>query len=78
VAEARGEAENLRSIQKGMKYVLPGRAQFALTRADKARTRHNYGEALFSFAQAMLISPGAVSRVALRAARRTRQERETG
>jgi glycosyltransferase involved in cell wall biosynthesis len=78
VAEARGEAENLRSIHKGMKYVLPGRAQFALTRADKARVRHDYGEALSSFAKALLISPGAVSRVALRAARRSRVEREAG
>jgi GT2 family glycosyltransferase len=78
VAEARGEAENLLSIHKGMKYVLPGRAQFALTRADKARTRHDYREALSSFAKAMLISPGAVSRVALRAARRSRVEKEAG
>jgi hypothetical protein len=61
-----------------MKYVLPGRAQFALTRADKARERHDYREALSSFTKAMLISPGAVSRVALRAARRKRDEKEAG
>jgi glycosyltransferase involved in cell wall biosynthesis len=78
VAEARGEAENLRSIHKGMKYVLPGRAQFALTRADQARLRHDYGEAFSSFAKAMLIAPGAVSRVALRSARRSRQEKRSG
>jgi glycosyltransferase involved in cell wall biosynthesis len=77
VAEARGETENLRAIRKGMKYVLPGRAQFALTRADKARERHDYKEAYTSFAKAMLIAPGAVSKVALRAARRTRQLNKT-
>ena len=78
VAEARGETQNLRSIRKGMKYVLPSRAQFALTAADQARARHEYREAFTHFGKAMLISPGSVSRVTLRAARRRRQERAVG
>jgi glycosyltransferase involved in cell wall biosynthesis len=76
VAEARGEAENLRLIRKGVKYVLPGRAQFALKRADTALRQRDYREAFGSFAKAMLIAPGAVSKVTARAARRTRQEKK--
>jgi glycosyltransferase involved in cell wall biosynthesis len=77
VAEARGEAQNLRAIRKGRKYILPSRAQFALLAADQARARHEYREAFTSFGKAMLISPGPVSRVTLRAARRRRLERTT-
>jgi glycosyltransferase involved in cell wall biosynthesis len=75
VAKSRGEAENLRFIHEGMKHVLPGRAQFALMRADLARARGDYREAGTSIAKAMLIAPGAVSRVALREARRRRRSR---
>jgi glycosyltransferase involved in cell wall biosynthesis len=77
VAQARGETETLEAIRQGSKYVLPGRAQFALQRADDARSRHDYRGAAFSFAQAMAIAPSAVPRVVARALRRDRQQRKT-
>jgi glycosyltransferase involved in cell wall biosynthesis len=77
VAQARGETETLKAIRQGWKYVLPGGAQFALERAAEARSRHSYGEAAYSFARAMAIAPSAVPRVALRAFRRDRQQRQS-
>jgi hypothetical protein len=74
IAQARGETENVKAIDQGLKYVLPGRAQFALQRADEARSRHDYRAAAFSFGQAMVIAPSAVPRVVVRALRRDRQQ----
>ena len=70
VAQARGEAENLRAIRSGMKYVLPGQAQFALWRANDARRRHAYGEVLRYLGEAMLAAPLPVARVVTRRALR--------
>jgi glycosyltransferase involved in cell wall biosynthesis len=76
VAERRGETETLSALRLGLKYVLPGKAQFALERAEAARARHSYGEAAYSFARAMAIAPTAVPRVVARAFRRDRQQRK--
>jgi glycosyltransferase involved in cell wall biosynthesis len=76
VAQARGETETLEAIRQGSKYVLPGRAQFALERADDARADHDYKRAAYAFAQAMAIAPRAVPRVVVRALRRERQQQK--
>jgi glycosyltransferase involved in cell wall biosynthesis len=72
-AMAQGESANLLAIREGMKYVLPGRAQFALQRAGAARARRNYPELLFALGQALVIAPMVVVRVLARGFRKAKR-----
>jgi glycosyltransferase involved in cell wall biosynthesis len=66
------ETENLNSIRKGMKNVLPARAHLALLRADTALKEHEYPRAVKALGEALIYAPRASIRVAIRKIRRTR------
>jgi len=69
-AEAHGEVENIRAVQLGLSAILTGRAALAMHRANQARATHDYVGFLRGLGLALLFSPRATIRTALRAIRR--------
>jgi hypothetical protein len=72
-AQAGGEFHNLRAIRQGRRYVLPSQAQFAMTRSNEARLRHEYGRAITFLVRALVASPLVVTRVLARGVRTSRR-----
>jgi glycosyltransferase involved in cell wall biosynthesis len=78
LAQARGETDNVRAIDEGMKHVLPSRAQFALERALTAHNNRDFPNLLGAAAQALVISPVVVLRVVIRSWRNQQWRRDDG
>ncbi|MGD0441200.1 MAG: glycosyltransferase family A protein [Acidimicrobiales bacterium] len=66
VAQAHGDAEDLRAARAGLANLMSGRAIFAMHRAYEARSRHDYLGASLAFGQALVSSPRGSSRAAWR------------
>lgn len=65
-ARARGEAENLRAVRRGLSIIPPRRVAKAIGRASEARSRHAHMEMLGALTWAFFLSPRFTLKAILR------------